>query len=229
MMQLRLVKLPATLRGIYGTEKKLGPQQLWAHPDLEDSIAKLESAGVRLIFSDIFRSAKGSLDARRAKPGIVQPPGYSAHNYGLAIDIDHAAMMKELGISKKQLDESLAKYGLYCHRVDHELASEAWHYNCLGPNPDQWLKKGAKSTAEAIEAKIISIYGSDFTMTDTGLREALASLTINPESQAKIKAANEVQLAEHIRVFQLMWDLSVDGVAGPKTKRTLALVSATRS
>jgi len=229
MMKLNLASLPATLRGIYGaTKDKLGAHQLFGHPDLASAISRLESAGVRLIFSDIFRSAKGSLDARRAKPGLVQPPGYSAHNFGLAVDIDHAAIMKELRIDKKKLDELLASYGLYCHRTDHALASEAWHYNALGPGAERWLQPGAKSTAGAVEAKILSLYGPSFAMDETGLKEALASLQSDLIVQAKIKGASGAELANYVRDFQRAWDLESDGVAGERTKRTLALVTAKR-
>lgn len=228
-MKLNLIKLPVTLRGIYGPRKVLGPQQLFAHPVLETSIAALESAGVRLVFSDIFRSAKGSLDARRAKPGLVQPPGYSAHNFGLAADIDVSTIMKELGLDKKRLDELLAAHGLFCHRTDHALASEAWHYNALGPNGGASLQAGAKSTAGAVEAKIMHLYGLDFEMTVDQIKGALCSLTGDLEKQAKIKASSGLEFAAYVREFQVAWDLVVDGVAGARTKRTLALVTATRS
>lgn len=212
MMQLNLVKLPATLRGIYGpTKDKLGAQQLWAHPDLEAAINRLERDSLRLVYSDIFRSAEGSLRARRAKPGLVQPPGYSAHNFGLAIDIDHGKMMKELRLTKKQLDELLENYGLFCHRTDHALGSEAWHYNCLGPNPGQWIKEGERTTAGAVERKIQGLYGESFRMEPGEILDALA----------KLKILSVVE-------FQRAWDLEPDGVAGVKTQRTLALVSAER-
>jgi hypothetical protein len=212
MMQLNLVPLPNNLRGIYGaTKDKLGAQQLFAHPDLEAAINRLERDGVKLIFSDIFRSAQGSRDARRKKGGIVQPAGYSAHNYGLAVDLDIGAIMKELRITKKQLDELLENYGLYCHRTDHALGSEAWHYNCLGPSPEQWLKEGERTTANAVERKIQGLYGESFRMEPGEILDALA----------KLKILSVVE-------FQRAWDLVADGIAGPKTQRTLALVSAER-
>ena len=229
-MKLLLVALPSNLRGIYGaSHDQLGAQQLWAHPDLAAAIEKMEKDGVRAVFSDIFRSAKGSLDARRAKPGLVQPPGYSAHNFGLAADLDYAAMLKELRLDKKALDWLLEGYGLYCHRKDHAAAAEAWHHNCLGPDPARWLQTTAKSTAGAVEAKILSIYGASFEMGPEELKSSLASLQPDLTQQAKIKGASGAELGAYVRDFQRAWDLDVDGAAGERTKRTLALVSASRT
>jgi len=205
MMKLNLASLPATLRGIYGaTKDKLGAHQLFGHPDLASAISRLESAGVRLIFSDIFRSAKGSLDARRAKPGLVQPPGYSAHNFGLAVDIDHAAVMKELRIDKKKLDELLASYGLYCHRTDHALASEAWHYNALGPGAERKKKEKEKGGDHGVSARASRSASMASRRSSVSSRERLPSRSASPALLTK-KASATRSLASRGRNGPPSW------------------------
>jgi hypothetical protein len=219
MLTLKLKKLPDTLRGIYGPNKdKLGERMLYAHPDLYKSIMDLEAAGVRLVFSDIFRSAKESLAAKRAKPGLVMPAGYSAHNFGLAVDLDVNAIMRELKLDKKRLDELLASFGLFCHRTDHKMLAECWHYNAFGDDPKKWKGLFQTSTARAIEQKIVSIYGEQFKMSHDEVIAALKSLRYFDTGDTPRNA---------IARFQTHWDLSVDGIAGPKTQRLLSYLTNT--
>lgn len=216
MLKLQLKKLPA-LRGIYGANKdKLGEHQLFAHPDLFDSITRLEGAGVRLVFSDIFRSAKASLDAKRAKPHLVMPAGFSAHNFGLAVDIDVQAVCKELGLDKRKLDELLAGFGLYCHRIDHKTLAECWHYNALGDDAKRWLGAMTTSTAPSVEKKIQALYGDALKLSSEEVSAALRSLGYF-DKETSIRSA--------VQRFQEHWDLAPDGVAGPKTQRLLAYLT----
>jgi D-alanyl-D-alanine carboxypeptidase len=221
MLTLKLVKLPSTLRGIYGANKNmLGAAQLYAHPDLAKSIDDTEKAGLHLIYSDIFRSAKSSLEAMRKKPGLVQPPGNSAHNFGLAVDLDVDALMKELRLTKRQLDELLASFGLFCHRIDHALGAESWHYNALGDDPKKWLGFMRSSTANCIEQKIQALYGNQLRLTRDEVSRALDILGFLGVSRTTS------DITEAIRRFQSQWDLVPDGDAGLKTQRLLAYLTA---
>jgi hypothetical protein len=246
-MKLILKRLPSSLRGIYpdkqGRKDALGAHQLLAHPDLYDAIMRMESDGVRLIYSDIYRSAESSLRRRRefqaamvaydakvkadpayakthARPKqLAKPAGYSPHGQGVAVDLDIKAILKERHCDKKALDWLLEGYGLYCHRKDHVLDNEAWHYNCLGPNAAQWLPASAArpSTSYAIEAKVMSLYGSQFVLKESEIRAYLVTLGHLPIGR---------ELSEGVKEFQRLWDLDVDRKAGPKTQRTLAAVCA---
>lgn len=228
-MKLLLVQMPDTLRGIYGAHAdKLGTRMLYAHPDLARAITSMERDGVRLTYSDMFRSAEESLARRRdfekrKLPQLAQPPGKSAHNFGLAIDIAVDAVMHSLKMrTKADLDALLCKsYGLYCHRRDGRMGSEAWHYNALGPNAQQWLTHTEPTnTAGAVEAKILALYGGDFALTRDAVSDKLRYLGFLKDSPTtdNITAA--------VKGFQSAWDLPVDGVPGPATKRLLAFVCA---
>ncbi len=65
-------------------------------------------------------------------------------------------------------------------------------------------------------------------MSPEELKGSLASLQPDLAQQSKIKVASGAELGAYLRDFQRAWDLEVDGVAGERTKRTLALVSASR-
>jgi hypothetical protein len=217
-MKLILKQLPADLRGIYGpTKDRLGAHQRWAHPDLAQAIEAMEKAGVKLAYSDLFRSAESSLARRkefeaRGGPQLAKRPGESPHNWGLACDIDVGWALKTYRLDKKRLDELMASYGLYCHRRDHQAGAESWHYNALGPDAARWLGAASMtSTSRAIEAKIQSIYGPQMVLSPAEVTAALAALKY-----------------ESVRAFQADWDLEVDGVAGVKTQRLLAFLTAER-
>ena len=215
-MKLNLVKLPTTTRGIYGPNKdQLGANQRWAHPDLAEILARLVDARIDLRFSDIYRSAKSS-QARRAEfaatggAQLAKRPGESPHNYGLAVDLDVSAALADNHTNKKGLDLALQNYGLHCHRLDHDLGAECWHYNALGPNASQWTRSSSsESTSRAIEAKIASIYGEAWKLTPEEIRAALKLVGV-----------------KNVRELQAGWDLEVDGIAGPKTQRLLSYLTA---
>lgn len=57
------------------------------HPMAARSFVDLyEASGRAIEVTDCLRTPQGSLDAMRSERG-VQPPGFSAHNYGLALDL----------------------------------------------------------------------------------------------------------------------------------------------
>lgn len=86
-------------------------------PEAAAAVRKLEAEQGPLRYTDIFRTADISLHAYATKAG-TQPPGYSAHNFGLSIDFDTDGTMKAKGWTYKQMCDVLGQYGFYCHRRD---------------------------------------------------------------------------------------------------------------
>src|SRR5690349_9147621 len=107
-----------------------------------------------VVVSDMFRTAEASLAARAKKAG-VQPPSFSHHNYGRAIDLDVGDSIARLRAAeqtfdpgdgdpvtvrdKRGLDLWLAARGWFCFRGDHKTgkskahpADESWHFDFLG-------------------------------------------------------------------------------------------------
>jgi hypothetical protein len=224
MLTIKVRKLQNVL-GIYGASKDQFPARMSM---LEPSAAAAFEAvqgliGQRLRVSDMYRSPAESLAAMQSKRG-VQPPGYSAHNYGFAIDIDTDAMLSALKVSKAVLDATMQSKGWYCHRKDSKRGMEDWHYNYLGDDPTRWLASAsATSTAGAVEAKIVARYGPRFLLTDAEVQTALKATghyagaidgQLGPMSKAAIAA------------FQQAMKLPV-GAMDAKTLRTLAVASAT--
>jgi hypothetical protein len=150
------------IKGIYGPTKDQFAKRLsYLQHEAAESFLNAQGDTERgLVVSDMFRSMKASYE-RKYPPGRpprkdVQPPGFSAHNFGLAIDLAVDETMKGLGIKKKpELDAFMAEYGWYCHRKDGQRGSEDWHFNYLG-----YLipKDNERSTAGAIERKIRALY-----------------------------------------------------------------------
>ena len=178
-----------------------------------------------VVVSDMFRSAEASLWAIENRKG-AQPPGWSGHNYGRCIDLDIRATLEHMGLrSKRELDQWMIARGWYCHRRDHRMRHEAWHYNYLGKDGGGWLSDEDRRTNAGLQRLLASKYGAAWELTVVETQRALAQLRFysgaidgdfGPISQAACKA------------FQRGWGLSPDGVPGPLTQRTLAYVTAER-
>lgn len=229
-LRLRLVGFHVdAVHGIYkvgGVPGRMPDRMRFLHPDVAPFFSTIAPWAV---CSDMFRSPESSLAAVQGGRG-AKAPGYSAHNYGLAIDLDLGASRKGLAarigraaVSKAELDEAMEAAGWYCHRRDHLNAFEAWHYNFLGINTVIGPK--FKSTAGWIEAKIVKLYGGQLRPDDLACQEALKRLRlysgaidgdIGPISRAAIGA------------FQRTWSLEATGKLDDKTRRTLAYVACER-
>lgn len=221
-MIISLAKLPTTLRGPDDPAYKgrMPIRALYLAPDAAVSLLSLEQDTGGLVYSDIYRNAEGSLRARRAKSG-VQPPGYSGHNYGLSLDLDVTATLRLRKWRYVELIDVMRAHGWYCHRLDLDSsASESWHWNYFGLRAGERLKladRDRRATWSApAEAEIMDRYGSQFAMQPQQIRDALALRGYRVD--AGMGAA--------IKRFQHDWDLMPDGIAGPRTQRTLATATA---
>lgn len=228
MLHILLKELPPTLRGPQDPAYKgMVPKRArFLHPEMWDAMQVLPLD--KLVFTDIYRSAEASMAARSTKRG-VQRPGYSAHNFGLAFDLDVDASLKNLGMKYPDLLVLLADAGLYCHRRDGERGHEDWHWNFVGFDPAPYLQKASRqlsfSWSAPVEARIDEMYGHGFSLSPAEAQEALAKLgmyhgeidgVLGPISRAAIT------------VFQKAWSLSPDGILGAQTQRTLAFVTAVK-
>lgn len=223
-MILRLSALPGTLRGPADPSYKgrVPARALFMAPDAAKALLLLEKTSGGLVYSDIFRSAQSSLEAHRAKSG-VQPPAYSPHNYGLAFDADVTATLRKLRINYPELSDMCGHFGFYCYRRDLDPnAAESWHFSYLGAHPEARLAladpQDRRTWARPVEAEIQARYGNDFALGVDAIRSALARLGYRVD----------LTMGDAIDKFQAAWDLQVDGVAGTKTQRVLAYVSAGR-
>lgn len=215
MLTLRLSAVPPTWLSPYGPKGALVPlpkRMALLHPDALASLAPLIPA---LVLTDVFRSPAASLAARAAKKGVAAP-GFSAHNFGAAVDADVKKSVKRLGVaSKAGLDAAMAQCGWRCFRADHEPAeAEAWHFS--------WGADGPGSLA--VERAIQRVYpASAFALSLTEAQEALASLRlyagiIDGDFGRQSKAA--------LAVFQRGWNLPDTGKLDARTQRVLAVVTA---
>ncbi len=232
-MILDLVPVPDFVRSHYRKDKS-GPlprRIAWGHPDLVAALVRCYEDGFRLVVSDCWRSAESSR-ARRAEfearggPQLAKRPGESPHFFGLAIDIDYSLALLETKLTKPQLDAELSARGLWCHRRDGFAGAEAWHYNALGAGDaaKPWLAAASpRSTSRAVEARVLALYGKAFALSTVEVARALAFLGYVSGGGTATPGA----LKPAIKDFQDDWGLDADGIAGPKTQRLLACLTAT--
>lgn len=225
MLTLALTAIDPETYGTYtirGVPNRLPPRALFLHPDAARAFAGIAEWAV---VSDMFRSPESSLHAVATGRGAM-PPGYSAHNYGLALDLDLGASQRAarrgLGAtSKARLDDFMADAGFYCHRRDHVLGHEAWHYNFLGVD----AKIAGALTSDEIEARIVDLYGPQLDPNQAAVQEMLAKLGLyHGEIDGNLGPLSK----EGLRAFERAWSINTDHVASIRTRRTLAYVACSR-
>ena len=160
-MQIPLTLFPLKMvHGIYsvqGEDGRLPDRMRMLETGMcADSFATMAP---HVVVSDMFRTAEASLAAMQKKRG-VQPPSYSHHNYGRAIDLDVDQTLKMMRAQemttgdypdgqdvapenftgdhvpvkdKRTLDFWLAERGWYCFRGDHKTGRSKAH-----PNDESW-------------------------------------------------------------------------------------------
>lgn len=218
---IQLVSTPDNWRAPYGKDKSLVPvpaRMRWLHPaalaswidtKFSPDSGPVDSAP-ELIVTDVYRSLVSQLEAYESGKRGVQRPGYSAHNFGLAIDLDVKAMMKLLDCDKAELDLWMDDRNWRCYRDDHKLGPESWHYSFDAVLP------GSK----AVEGTIQNRFEGEFTAmrAPENTQAALAKLKLyNGDIDGKLGPISR----RAIQVFQRQWKLSVDGKVGPETARML--------
>lgn len=221
-MRLDLVALEyEQVRGIYGGSKSTMPARMrWLHPDAAASFLVDLAPHVRV--SDMFRSAESSLHARKTRRGS-QRPAYSGHNYGLSIDLDVSWTMRNLYLSKPELDEWMAVRGWDCFRKDGKRRVEEWHYNY---GTRHLIRDDERTNQHSLERRILELYGSRLVLSRRQVQERLRDLRLYG---GDIDGDHGPLTQQAIKAFQRAWLLGVDGRAGPMTQRTLAYVTAVRS
>lgn len=186
--------------------------------------AQIRAAGGQLLITDCFRSlaeqaaarakyerwlAAGKPSARSAafdsktmKASFVARPGKSGHNGGRAVDIAHMLVAPH-GIPKNQKLDWLWEHAKACGwtpviRTADEGASEAWHFDFLGP----WahVREHLGYEAAALCAFL-----------DIGAGDGLFPRAYNRWVQAQLWRAG-VDVGD------------IDGYVGKRTKRGAALV-----
>lgn len=188
---------------------------LYMRPEAAQALMLVEADTGGLVYTDIFRSAESSRKAYATKPG-TQPPAYSYHNYGGPVDIDIDASKKKLGTTYGGIITIMEARGFYCHRRDGEAGegqSESWHFNFLGDLAAGLLAATTsdhKTWANPAEAMIQHFYAEELYPSDDQVALLLP-----------------IAHATDVKDFQKKWGLDVDGVVGPKTRRTLAYATAT--
>lgn len=214
LLTILLAALPSTLRGPADPAYKgrVPKRALFLHPDAAASLGRIEAEG-GAVYTDIFRGAEGQLSAKRRNPTATKAVSLSGHGFGLSKDLDVAETLRLREWTYEQLLDEEARHGWHCHRRDRKQGSESWHFNYLGTAHADLLalaKEGDRSTwDDPVEALVQRLYGP-------GLAPSLADL---PALLARAGAAS-------VTTFQKAWDLRPDGIAGPRTLRTLAYVTA---
>jgi len=175
----------------------------------------LKPVADKLVFSDVYRSMEAQRLAYKTKAG-TQKPGYSAHQFGLAIDIDwRRCLIDKLGgvKSKLELDSLLLTYNFQCYRGDGKDAREAWHYTFSADDP------GSK----AVERVIYSRRWHQFKPDHHAVQRILASMRMY---HGEIDGLIGPLSREAISIFQQAWGIKPSGQLDDVTLRVLAVAGA---
>ncbi len=176
------------------------------------ALAALAPLAGRLVFSDVYRSPTSSIVALRGKTGVARP-GFSAHNFGLAVDLDIGASCWARRGDKAGLDAAMLAAGWRCFRGDHRPKAEAWHYTFGAP------QSGSPGVGQAIDHYYAP---STWSLPAPEIQSCLKKLGLyDGEIDGDLGRLSKAA----IEVFKRGWMISEPGV-GPTTLRTLAVVSA---
>lgn len=216
-MKLVLRQLPETVKG---------PARLkFLAPEAADALLALEKDSGGFTYTDFWRDPVGSLLAKRSRK-TSQLPGYSAHGFGLALDID-LSVLDEKKISYEDLLYFMKKRGWVCHRRDGDYTlPEAEHFNFLGHLSERYLiacTLDPTTWQKAAEERIFEKYGQDFQLTVPQVQEKLALLGLY---RGAFSGQVDLYTREAILAFQRTWDLTENGLPDSVLCRVLAVVTA---
>ncbi len=145
-----------------------------------------------VVVSDMFRSAESSLAALKEGRKGIQPPSFSRHNYGEAIDLGVGETLRrmkgnssvklglfgldkllhvggkpeEMGLAvrtKRQLDLWMAERGWFCFRGDHKLLLECWHFDFLGASADLAFPYTSKKERSIAWGQVLEVHAHAWT------------------------------------------------------------------
>lgn len=215
-MRIVLSQLPK-IKGPDAWGDRLPHRAALLHPLAARSFVDLyRASGEAIEVTDCWRSPEESFRAMQTKRG-VQPPGRSAHNYGLAVDLTIDEILRSPTWSYERILDHMAAYGWHCHRRDRRRGAEDWHFNWLGMKADSYLALYPTRGWDApAEQRMQDIYGPQMALSDAEIDAALARLGLTGSREERVCA------------FQSRWQLTADGIAGPRTQRVLACVTAER-
>jgi peptidoglycan hydrolase-like protein with peptidoglycan-binding domain len=170
----------------------------------------------KVAISDMFRSPMASLEARQRKTG-VQRPGYSAHNYGIAIDVDVDQTLTLMSMTYSDFLAWMSQSGWTCHRSDQKRGSEDWHFNLLG------MGATPPTGAAGPQRWIVNTYGKELTGDERWAQQCLHSLKLY-EGEIDGDFGNLSRAA--LLAFQRMYKIPEDCVLDELTCRSLAIATA---
>lgn len=205
-----------TPAGRGGYEGKMPPRADWLHPLAQVDYERIQG---EVVVSDKYRSAESSFVAMQKKSGVL-PPGRSRHGFGLAIDVSVAPSMKLVGVrTKEAFDDWMASRNWHCHRLDHLLLSECWHYNWL---PDfRGVLRNERSTNPAGERQLMAMYGEHLAPGAVARQRALAKLGFYRGDDDGVLGSLSIAAGQ---AFCRAWKLP--RLWAPDMLRTLAFVAA---
>lgn len=210
---------------IHGIPNRMPDHALFLAPEAADSFLA-ELAPVMGV-SDMLRTAESSLHAVETGRG-AQPPGWSNHGVGRAIDGMTARAMKLLGLkSKAELDAWMEARGWFCCRRDHLLESEEWHFNYFGVGYQ--IDPSVHFTAGYVEAEIKRRYEPAFQAMLADPRAQQTALAQLGMYGGDVDGVIGPQSKRGVVCFQKAWDLPANGLVDYRTARTLAFVTAKKT
>lgn len=199
-------------------------------PDAAAALMAVEKDLPGLAYEDMWRDPAASLLARRTNPN-GQLPGYSTHNFGLAVDLDMKTILKEGKLRYlEDIIKLMKKRGWYCHRRDGEAGHfDSGHFNFLGVgSAENYLSKctfDPKTWQIPAELCIWDRHSKDFQLSAVEVQQNLSKIGFyaGPATGERDGYTREAILA-----FQRAWDLPQSGSADLAFCRVLAFVTAER-
>jgi len=192
-----------------------------------DFIQLQKDTGGDLVFWDVYRSVDRQVLLRKTMPNVANLPGFSAHNFGVALDVSLPSLLDWLrkkgkiattdgGIRRPDLGwagplnelysirQFLASYGF--SPINHE----AWHFE-------------HRLSYTTFRGYVADVYKQELDLSTTEIKMGLHELgydvwPIDEDRNGKYALAVMAMQKDH--------GLVVDGVPGPITKRVLALLCA---
>lgn len=195
------------------TRINLPPPLNQCTPDMREAIkgveAELETKGVRLFLSDLFRSHDMQLQSHieNQKKNIVSPlPGGSMHEAGRAFDLDLDTLLANNKITLKEFWVVAKSHGLFPIISEPKPGvSEAWHFDCRGSHNKvrQYYLDGKGNNMNKYTAMAVS---------------AILAIGVHVDRFGNSQKAAAIQCA----LIRLGHELgNIDGSIGNKTKGAL--------